>query len=193
VSQAPESFCIALDESIEPEATELVSVCCHAWLHIGDDRYLFATNIMAVVDTDAPIRLEIARPDIIHTTERRRFHRTMTQPTSAVRLYRPGGDFETTGALLNVGVGGISCRIATEDADETHLEEILHASFQLAGDREWFDLAAIVRNKTPARSADQVIIGMEFQFEVGDEHQRIRLVDALGFGSSIQSRSRDHE
>ncbi len=193
VSQAPESLCIALDEHTGPIPVEVTSVCCSAWLHVGSDRYLFATNIMAVIDTDTPPRLEIARPDVLHNTERRKFHRTRPHPSSSVRLHRPYDGFEADGALLNAAVGGISCRIATQDADRTEVGDSIRTSFQLGGQGRWFELTAVVRNKTPAQSVHQTILGLEFVYHRDDNEQRSRLADALGFGSTMQARSHDHE
>jgi hypothetical protein len=110
-----------------------------------------------------------------------------------VHLHRPGDAFQTDGALLNAGVGGISCRVATNDADRTRIGESIRVAFQLSDYGDQFELTAVLRNKTPAQSSQQTILGLEFVYRHEDDGQRARLADALGFGSATQSGSPDHE
>jgi hypothetical protein len=190
VGAAPESLCVALPDGVTPPAS-LTSMCCEATLHLGQDRYVFATNVMAVIDTDSPVRMEFARPDTLYAMERRRFCRMTTRPSCSVRITAAGADATETGALFNVGMGGVACRIDREAADRLDLGQRVHVGFHLEHDTREFSLAAVVRSKTPLDGQDRIILGMEFAFGDGDPDQRRRLSEALGFPSATQRSEHD--
>ncbi|MBN1511795.1 MAG: PilZ domain-containing protein [Phycisphaerae bacterium] len=190
VAAAPESLCIALPAGATPPST-LISMCCEATLHLGPDRYVFGTNVMAVIDTDTPVRMEFARPDVLYATERRRFCRMKTRPSCSVRITQAGDAGCETGALFNVGMGGVACRIEREAADRLELGERVQVAFHLENDTREFNLAAVVRSKTPLDGQDRIILGMEFAFGESDPIQRRRLSEALGFPSATQRSEHD--
>jgi c-di-GMP-binding flagellar brake protein YcgR len=190
VAAAPESLCMALPEGVTPPST-LVSVCCEATLHLGHDRYVFATNVMAVIDTDTPVRIEFARPDGLRTAERRRFGRVKTRPSCSVRITGARAAQTEVGALFNVGMGGVACRIDREAADRLELDQAVQVAFHLENDPREFNVPAVVRSKTPLDGQDRVILGMEFVPTEGDPAQRRRLADALGFHPPTHRRQDD--
>jgi len=190
VAAAPESLCVALPDGVTPPAT-LVSMCCEAPLHLGQARYVFATNVMGVIDTDSPVRMEFARPDTLYAMERRRFCRVKTRPSCSVRVTAAGTDATETGALFNVGMGGVACRIEREAADRLEVGQSVQVAFHLEHDAREFSLAAVVRSKTPLDGQDRIILGMEFALGESDPIQRRRLSEALGFPSATQRSKHD--
>jgi len=194
VTTAPESFCIQLDEGMPDVPRSASSVCCDGCLRLGSDQYLFDTNIMAVVDadTDTPLRLEVARPDTVQIMQRRRFRRTAVRGSSPVTVRNVEGD-AASGTLLNASVDGIACRVATEAADRASIGDAVRVRFELAGVPQPFELAAVVRSKTPAATEFQTIVGLQFAYGHEDREQRHRLTAALTSAQPSPTRSRDHE
>ncbi len=190
VAAAPESLCIALPEDLPPPVVQ-DSTCCEATLHLGQDRYLFATNVMGVIDTDSPVRMEFARPEVLYVMERRRFCRMKTRPSCSVRITAAGVSGSEGGVLFNVGMGGLACRIERETADRLELGQSVQVAFHLENDAREFRLAAVVRSKTPLDGQDRIILGMEFEFEKSDPTQRRRLSEALGFPSAASRSEHD--
>jgi c-di-GMP-binding flagellar brake protein YcgR len=181
VAAAPESLILALDETPAAVTHRLASVCCDVTAELDRERYLFSTNIMAVIDSDCPTRLEIARPGFVYAIQRRRFWRTPVCESATVELSgRLGNDvFHARGSLLNASVDGIACRVPTAGADRTVIGGRVQASFTLAGCPEPFQMDAVVRTKSPAAAQDQVILGLQLVHRDGDDEQRGRLYQAL--------------
>lgn len=177
--QAPESFRLTLGDRVNALPQALIGARCDAHLQVGRDQYVFATNITALIDTDTPLRLDIARPDVLHALERRRRGRTRVHSSCPVHLYKAGHGSDDVGTLLNASVDGIACRIPTAAADRTVIGDTLRVSFQLTGSTQRFDLQAAVRSKTPAGSERHTIVGLQFAFHGQDDPQRRQLANAL--------------
>jgi Tfp pilus assembly protein PilZ len=192
VAAAPESFCVQLDEGMPDVPPSAASVCCDACLRLGSDQYLFDTSIMAVIDTDTPTRLEVARPDTVQIMQRRRFRRTAVRGSSPVTVRTVGGG-AASGTLLNASVDGVACRVATEAADRAKIGDTVRIQFELADPPQSFDLAAVVRSKTPAATEFQTIVGLQFAYGREDREQRHRLTAALTSAQPSPTRSRNHE
>ena len=59
----PESIWIeVLQDGAQPELP-MLSVCCQGVLELGDARYLFDTNVMAIGETDDGSVVEVALPE----------------------------------------------------------------------------------------------------------------------------------
>lgn len=180
VAAAPESLILALDEAAPAAPHSLASVCCDVTAELGRERYLFSTNVMAVIDSDYPTRLEIARPEFLCAIQRRRFWRSAVCESTAVELSGGfGDDFHTRGSLLNASVEGIACRVPTAGADRSVIGRRVRASFALAGSPEPFQLDAVVRTKSPAATEDQIILGLQLVHCDTDDEQRRRLHQVL--------------
>ncbi|UCG17593.1 MAG: PilZ domain-containing protein [Phycisphaerales bacterium] len=179
VAQTPQSFRVTLGDRITAPPRTLTRARCDAYLQVGRDRYVFATNIVALIDADPPVCLDIARPNVLHALERRRQGRARVHSSCPVHLYKAGDGTDNIGALLNASVDGIACRIPTAAADRTAIGDTLRVAFQLAGSTHQFDLQAAVRSKTPAGSERHTIVGLQFEFRGQDDPQRRQLANAL--------------
>ena len=96
--------------------------------------------------------------------ERRRSQRRILHKAAEVRLRGVGDEMQWTcqGAVLNVGVDGLACRVTTENAMKLLVDQHVDVVFRMGGSATDFDLRARVANVTPAGSDHHRVLGLEF-------------------------------
>ena len=154
-SATAESLWIASAETVGEAA--LQSVCCDGELELGEVRYLFDTNVLAISSQQGRHLIEIARPLELHVIQRRRFWRAKVQGSSLVRLSRAGSEagqqatgWSCVGLMLNASVDGLACRTECKLADAVAVGEALRVAFKVSEDEQPFAINAIIKGKTPA-------------------------------------------
>jgi len=151
---------------------ELVGTYCDANLQLGENRYLFCGDVVAISgpSNDRPEpRIYIARPETVQVAQRRRFWRFRPAQSARVELRWTNHDSSTgagVGWLCNVSGDGLACRVDSPVADQLGIGEPLHLEFSLMpGDPERYRLDAILCNKTPAGTEGTIILGLKFSTE----------------------------
>jgi len=96
--------------------------------------------------------------------ERRRSPRRALHPPGGVRLQGIGDENQRRclGDLLNIGMGGLQCRVATQQARHLLVDQFVDAMFRVGACPSEFDLRARIANITPAGSAEHQVLGLEF-------------------------------
>ncbi len=173
-----ESLFVKMDEGVTPV---LPSTYCEAAFSVHGAEYLFATNVLDVLEGEGGTCVEIACPRCLQTWQRRRFVRAAIAPSARVYLGGPGtqGLAGAEGVLLNVSRQGLACKVERSVADRYTLEEAVDVVFSLRPFDTEFALPARLRGKTAAASSEQTILRLEFHpTDQGDE-QIQRLSEAL--------------
>ena len=91
-SDTGESIWISLGEFELARTAPLQSVCCDGVLELGDTRYLFETNILAVRNEDGCTCVEMAHPEGLQVAQRRRFVRAEVRDSGPVQLSQADPD-----------------------------------------------------------------------------------------------------
>lgn len=101
--------------------------------------------------------------------ERRKSRRRRFQEPAQVTLRAMSGSQKrhSRGALLNLSMDGIACRVREEDTDQMAVGQTLRVMFYLSRIPQEFDLIGRVISVTGAGSPGHAVIGMEF---IDDEH-----------------------
>jgi len=163
-------------EELARRYAELVGSYCDLFIRLGDHVYLCSGDVTRVEKPSAghrDIRLHLSRPATIQVAQRRRFRRIATAKSSKVRLSWAQDDRSTHEGiawLCNVSANGIACRADTNVVDRLWIGERVRVEFTLTPtDLKRLVLDAVVCNKTPAGTAEKMIIGM--QFLTGPEYE----------------------
>ncbi len=169
-AQSDESLWISLDEANIGYVEDLQSVCCDGVLELGDARYLFDTNILAFRGSDDCMSVEVASPCKIRVIQRRRFCRAQLQESSEIELLdtnaapADGDDLRShLGAMLNVSVEGLACRVPTETSDAFRPDQELQVRFTVLSDPEPFEFTALLKSKTPGGTPGMTVLGLHFK------------------------------
>jgi c-di-GMP-binding flagellar brake protein YcgR len=139
-------------------------------------RYLFAGTVLELSEGLDGCRLEANRPKVLHMLQRRRFVRAELAESATVLITSAGGSTDQcTGQLLNLSLRGLACRIATTDADNLAIDQLIQLRLPAAESAE-LAIRGIVRSKTPAATRDAVIVGIEFHHcaDQPDQQQALR-------------------
>lgn len=189
VAIAPESPEPAPDQppappKIDREAMDrcqtLIGTYCDAVLELGQNRYLFSTDVVCVElgsklanGVYGEIHILLARPETIQVAQRRRFRRIQLPQSSQIEIRWTNDDGSSGGGvgwLYNIGQDGIACRTDTLLADRLWIGQEVSLDFSLRpGEPEHYRVDAVLCSKTPAGSADRTILGL--QFAVGPGHE----------------------
>jgi c-di-GMP-binding flagellar brake protein YcgR len=163
------------------EPVSLVSAYCETAMTLEDARYFFSTNILDAASDGDDLRLEVAWPVHLRVMQRRRYQRRNLRRGTAVWLTPMGREDRPPlkATLLNIGPGGVACRIDQTGAEACGMEQLVHLEFNVAACAETFRLPAYLRGQTPGASPGQVILSLEFASGAEIEIQRERLADAL--------------
>ncbi len=152
------------------ELHSLVGTYLDAVILLGEQRYMFSTDLLRVLppaETEALPRVHLARPGILQVAQRRRFRRIKLSHSAQVDLtwIREGlGRMGGVGWLCNVSGEGIACRTEERIADMIWIGDELEVEFTLApGDAERFRLQGVLVNKTPTGNLGKSILGIQFQ------------------------------
>jgi len=100
--------------------------------------------------------------------ERRKSRRRRFREPTEVTLRTTSGSekWHGLGALFNLSMDGIACRVREEDTPHTAVGRTLRVMFYLKHSSQEFDVTARVISVTRAGSPGHAVIGMEF---IGDE------------------------
>jgi len=154
----------------------LVGTYCDVTLRLGENRYLFCSDVVAVQGPSSPggrHRIYLARPETLQVAQRRRSWRFRPAQSSRVELTWVNADkgkAEGIGWLCNLSADGLACRTESNIAGQIGIGEQVSLAFALTpGDPERFVLDAVLCNKTPAGTEGTMILGL--QFLVGQGHQ----------------------
>lgn len=163
----------------DSEATtldSLVGTYCDVMLQLGENRYLFCSDVVAVQGpsgSGARPRMYLARPESMQVAQRRRSWRFRPAQSSRVELTWINAEKSKTegiGWLCNVSAEGLACRCEMAVAEQLGIGEQITLSFALTpGDPERFVLDSVLCNKTPAGTEGTMILGL--QFLLGQGHQ----------------------
>lgn len=150
------------------ELRELIGTYVDASMHLGEQRYMFSSDVIRVLPGAAagePPCLHLSRPPVLQVAQRRRFRRTKLSHSAQVDLgwthdgLRMGG----VGWLLNISGDGMACRTEERVAESLWIGDELEMDFTLApGDTERFHITGVLCNKTPTGNLAKVILGIHF-------------------------------
>ncbi|HON68714.1 MAG TPA: PilZ domain-containing protein [Phycisphaerae bacterium] len=151
------------------DVRELVGTYVDVVVHLGEQRYLFSTDVIRVLPAVTPgnqPRMHVSRPPILQVAQRRRYRRIKLSHSAQVdlRWQRDGQQMGGVGWLFNVSGDGMACRTEERIAESLWIGDELEVEFTLApGDAERFRLKCVLCNKTPTGSLGKVILGLQFQ------------------------------
>ncbi len=152
---------------------------CVAQFSINNESYGFDCEIESAHWSGARLSLVISRPKRAWVRQRRRFWRTTLRESTAITLTTPDGAASAKGAVLNVSVDGLACRVGCKQAEGLSIGDAVKTRFTLDGDQKEFLLAAEIRGKTVAGSPDQVILRLQFTPTSMTEDDRLRIGRAV--------------
>lgn len=147
---------------------ELVGTYVDVVLHLGEQRYMFSTDVIRVLPAaiaGEPPCLHASRPALLQVAQRRRFRRIKLSHSAQVdlRWIRDGMNMGGVGWLFNISGAGMACRTEERVAETLWIGEEVQMEFTLApGDTERFRLKGTLCNKTPTGSLGKVILGVQF-------------------------------
>ncbi len=151
-------------------------------VRLKDRVYTFTTHRVGLADTGAGQLLGIARPVVLTPTERRCSNRKSFRLGTRVELRRAGTPAEngTVGDLLNLSVGGLSCRVPRTQADRFPVDSGVQVKLPVAGQAPALGLPGCVCGVTRAADTEHTILGI--MFLEGDELKaaRAHLADLTG-------------
>ena len=170
-------------EAGRPEqGIDLRSAYCNATLSVIGGEYLFSTHVLDVQRQDAGVLLEVSRPLLLQTWQRRRFIRASVADSARVFIGAPGAfdQHHCEGAVLNVSHDGLACRVEKRAADGREIGETVSLSFVLEPRQGAIEMNAAIKGKTPGGTEGTIILGMQFENVEHASEQRARLASALG-------------
>jgi len=146
----------------------------------GGKRYRFSSTIQGAPQWGESRAISVRRPEIISVSERRRLLRATLAPSSSVELtwQSAGGPFRCAAILLNVGAGGLACRVPADAARGIAPDATITAAFQLPWQGRAYRITANVTNKTPG-SEGNMILGLAFDDSGACAADRAHLREAL--------------
>ncbi len=138
----------------------------------------FMSELVSCDETEAGVRLVLRRPACVSILQRRRFQRTRTRRSSSVHIGAADGEGTSEAAMLNVSPEGLACRVERLAVDALGTDEAVRLRFSLDGDDHVYDVPGVLKSRTPASDADQVILRLQFETVAMSEDDRNRLRDA---------------
>ena len=156
-----------LDEVEPHEAAIPADTTLVAELVLGGRRYTFETQCVGSFGEDSAGVVQLTHPLEMTVSERRRSRRRKLVAPSKVTLRivgegsgAPGWDCR--GALLNLSMRGLACRVARVDAARTPVSTTIRVEFRAGSGSPKFDLLARVVGITESASRDHTVVGVEF-------------------------------
>jgi len=159
--------------------TVVVNSECDVQFYNGK-RYRFASTIQGAPQWGESRAIAVRRPDVITVSERRRLLRATLAPSSSVELtwQNAGAPYRCMANLLNVGAGGLACRVSADAARGIAPDATVMASFQLPWQGRSYRISANVTNKTPG-SDNNMILGLAFDSNAECAADRASLQESL--------------
>lgn len=146
----------------------------------GGKRYRFSSAIQGAPRWGESRAIAIRRPEVISVNERRRLLRATLAPSSTVELtwQTAGAPYRCVATMLNIGAGGLACRVPAEAARGIAPDATVTATFQLPWQGRTYRLSANVTNKTPG-SDNHMILGLAFDANADSTPDRVSLQESL--------------
>lgn len=151
---------------------DLVGTYCDITVHLGENRFLFSSDIVNVTQGDSSedrVEIYVSRPDTIQVAQRRRFWRFKPAHSAQIRFEwtdMDGHPANGAGWLCNVSGDGLACRTSAQTADQLGIGEKIVVNFALGEGRpDFYRLDAVLCNKTLAGSKNTMILGIQFLAE----------------------------
>jgi len=164
----------------------LRGVYCDVQLLLGDNRYLFSTDVMHVeplADERGSWQIALDRPEEIQVLQRRRYWRFRPARSSRIEM-RWKDDLGHKGVgigwLCNISPDGMACRTDAQFSDHIYIGMTLDVTFKLdPSSNEVFTLDGVVCNKMPAGTKGKFILGLQFvrhaeDAACGETRERLR-------------------
>ncbi len=156
---------ISADESLLP----VVGAYCDVQMSIDREQYAFSTCIVDVLEANQPRTLMLAKPEVIHVTNRRQFVRYVPDRETHVRLWPPGAQNAYTCRLVDIGPNGLACRAHRGDLDEVlFVGDDIALELDLQTIDETFAILATLCSKTLELDRTNMTIGFEFNEKSDD-------------------------
>ena len=133
-------------------------------VRLMDRVYTFTTHRVGLSDTQARDLLGIARPAVLIPMERRGSNRKTFRPGTRVELRRAGTAARRglTGDLLNLSVGGVSCRVPRGQTDGFPVDAGVEVTLPVAERDSSLKLSGRVCSVTCGADAEHTILGIMF-------------------------------
>ncbi|MCK4660824.1 MAG: PilZ domain-containing protein [Phycisphaerae bacterium] len=181
VGRTAQGILLRPQHTVAAGAVSLLSVYCEATITLEKTRFLFSTHILDLFQEGDEFTIEIARPTRLYMSQRRRYQRRDLRADSTVRITPAGREDQPAleATLLNIGTGGLACRIDQSGADACPEELPLSLEFNIADSAETFRMPAHIRGKTPGAGKGQIILSLQFASDTDLHPQRQRLANAL--------------
>jgi len=152
---------VEITESPALGLAAFVGANCDGSLILGQDTYLFGTEVLRIASEGSVPVAEVARPPRLAVRERRRFWRVQFAHSSEVRL-RWGRAGRASGWLCNLSGDGLACRVDGEDTRELVPGAKVYVDFHVPDCDRGFQLEAVICNRTPANDPHVVMLSMQF-------------------------------
>jgi len=143
-------------------------------VRLEDRVYTFTTYRVQLAEPGAGQLLGIARPTVLTPAERRRSNRKSFRLGARVELRRVGtlGGRGQVGELLNLSVGGLSCRVPRTQADRFQVDAGVQLRLAVVNGDPVLELPGRVCSVTHSADAKYTLLGI--MFLEGDELQAAR-------------------
>jgi len=173
-----------LVELFDPKAVGQLwasATALHVMFDIGNNQYVFETNVVEEPGGTAPGRLRLHRPKTLMAIERRRSTRTPLRNPAPVTLNSTGddGSWQCSGDIFNVSPEGMACRVRESDAAILTKARKVRAVFRIGHHPQAFDLACRITNVTQGGTAERVVLGMGFVVRENPPETSARIQTAL--------------
>ncbi len=163
---------------------ELCRAYCDAQLMLGENRYLFCSDVVFVApDEEGHLwRIGLYRPSEIQIMQRRRYWRFRPARSSRVEMRwrdEQGHRGVAIGWLCNISPDGIAVRTDEQFSDRLFIGTHLNTTFKLdPTTNDSYNVECVICNKMPAGTKGKVVLGMQFTSDTPDapqaEIERIR-------------------
>ena len=159
----------------------LQSAYCDGTLLLEGREYLFSADVLGSHEHPEGVGLEISRPLMLQTWQRRRFVRAAVAGSAGVLIGAPD-QFDRhrfEGMVLNVSRDGLACRVDNSAADAHEVGEVVGVSFVLEPRWGPIEMNAAIKSKTPGGTKGTIILRMQFQEADSAGEPQARLAGAL--------------
>lgn len=172
--------------AITPTAAQRVdatSGSCDVRIAGSGTAFWFRADVRLADGADPGGAIVLDRPRRVLTHQRRRFWRASVRSSSTVSLGTDATSWHH-GALLNISVCGLACRVAEHAGPSCTVGEKLRVRFRVDGGPpeadKLLDLAAEVRSAAPGSDPRQTIVRVMFDASSISQDDQRRLQQATG-------------
>jgi len=145
---------------------------------VSSDRFGFETQVESMAEHVGSISVTLRRPECVWVRQRRRFWRANLRTSTAVTLTPAGDGPRITGAVLNLSVDGLACRLSRLDTAGLKIGDPVTLEFEVEDGVGPLSAGAEIRGKTLAATPDSVIVRLQFIPTTLSTQDRERIVQA---------------